>query len=55
MGVIQLPTRDYDILDPELPPAVAVPWLELQDRNELWPAHVGATVADLARRLGHGV
>jgi len=23
--------------------------------NELWPAHVRATVADLARRLGHGV
>ena len=32
-----------------------VPWLELQDGNELWPAHVRATVADLARRLGHGV
>jgi hypothetical protein len=32
MGVIQRPTRDFDIL-----------------------AHVLATVADLARRLGHGV
>ncbi len=31
------------------------PWLERQDGNELWPAHVRATVADLARRLGHGV
>jgi len=30
-------------------------WLEEQDTNELWPAHVRATVADLARRLGHGV
>ena len=29
--------------------------LEVQDGNELWPAHVRATVADLARRLGHGV
>lgn len=32
-----------------------VPWLEMQDQNERWPAHVQATVADLARRLGHGV
>ena len=35
--------------------AECMPWLELQDGNELWPAHVRATVADLARRLGHGV
>lgn len=35
--------------------AECVPWLEQQDGNELWPAHVRATVADLARRLGHGV
>jgi hypothetical protein len=90
MGVIQRPTRDFDILVPELPPAIAsaardfakkfalcdratdlhdcialaptaeelaecVPWLEQQDGNELWPAHVRATAADLARRLGHGV
>jgi hypothetical protein len=32
-----------------------VPWLALQDGNELWPEHVRATVADLAGRLGHGV
>lgn len=32
-----------------------IPWLELQDGNELWPAHVRATIDDLARRLGHGV
>lgn len=32
-----------------------VPWLEARDGNELWPARVRATVADLARRLGHGV
>ena len=44
MGVIQRPTRDFDILVPELP-----------DGNELWPAHVRATFDDLARRLGHGV
>ncbi|MCX5744166.1 MAG: DUF6036 family nucleotidyltransferase, partial [Proteobacteria bacterium] len=25
-----------------------VPWLDLQDGNERWPAHVRATVADLA-------
>jgi hypothetical protein len=35
--------------------AECMPWLDLQDGNELWPAHVGATVADLARRLSHGV
>ena len=35
--------------------AECVAWLEVQDGNELWPAHVRATVADLARRLGHGV
>jgi hypothetical protein len=32
-----------------------VPWLELQDGNDEWPAHVRATLADLARRLDHGV
>ena len=35
--------------------AECVPWLDVQDGNELWPAHVLATLADLARRLGHGV
>jgi len=35
--------------------AECMPWLEVQDGNEEWPAHVRATVADLARRLGHGV
>jgi hypothetical protein len=35
--------------------AECVPWLERQDGNEEWPAHVRATVGDLARRLGHGV
>jgi hypothetical protein len=30
------------------------PWLREQDTNELWPAHVDETLADLARRLGHG-
>jgi hypothetical protein len=33
----------------------SLPWLALQDANELWPAHVEATLADLSRRLGHGV
>ena len=32
-----------------------LPWLEQQDGNAQWPAHARATVADLARRLGHGV
>ncbi len=32
-----------------------LPWLEVQDGNAMWPAHVRATVADLAQRLGHGV
>jgi hypothetical protein len=29
-------------------------WLEPQDLNPHWPAHVRATLEDLARRLGHG-
>lgn len=29
-------------------------WLEPQDLNPQWPAHVRATLGDLARRLGHG-
>jgi len=35
--------------------AVILPWLEQQDANPDWPAHVGATLHDLAGRLGHGV
>lgn len=35
--------------------AECLPWLELQDGNELWPDHVRATVSGLGRRLGHGV
>lgn len=35
--------------------AAILPWLELQDGNPDWPAHVGATLADLGGRLGHGV
>lgn len=30
-------------------------WLEQQDLNPGWPEHVRSTLADLARRLGHGV
>jgi len=33
----------------------AMPWLAEQDANPEWPAHVKATIADLMRRLGHGV
>jgi hypothetical protein len=35
--------------------SVAAPWVRAQDANPDWPAHVDATLADLARRLGHGV
>jgi Nucleotidyltransferase of unknown function (DUF6036) len=31
------------------------PWLEQQDGNPDWPAHVQATLADLSARLDHGV
>ncbi|HEY4188356.1 MAG TPA: hypothetical protein VGP07_25000 [Polyangia bacterium] len=101
MGIIRRPTRDFDILVPDLPPMIAsaasefakvqrqagvdlvddwlnngpkqlgdvlpagwpssaeldecLPWLEQQDGSEQWPAHVRATLADLAGRVGHGV
>lgn len=32
-----------------------LPWLEQQDANPDWPAHARATLADLARILGHAV
>ncbi len=32
-----------------------LPWLEQQDANPDWPAHVRATIGDVARRLGHGL
>jgi hypothetical protein len=33
----------------------ARPWVEQQDANPEWPAHVRATLDDLARRLDHGL
>lgn len=33
----------------------ALPWVAFQDANPDWPAHVAATLADLGRRLGHGL
>ena len=33
----------------------ARPWLHEQDTNPEWPAHVDQVLADLARRLGHGL
>jgi hypothetical protein len=33
----------------------AMPWVALQDANELWPSHVETTIRDLQRRLGHDV
>ncbi|MCL4234966.1 MAG: hypothetical protein KJ042_10645 [Deltaproteobacteria bacterium] len=41
------PTRD------EL--TAAAIWLVHQDANPMWPEHVRETLADLSRRLGHGV
>ena len=35
--------------------AESLPWVAFQDANPDWPAHVAATLADLARRLGHGL
>lgn len=35
--------------------AVAEAWVVRQDLNPEWPAHVRATLSDLATRLGHGV
>jgi hypothetical protein len=32
-----------------------LPWLVQQDANPDWPDHARATIADLRRRLGHGV
>ncbi|MBZ5524761.1 MAG: hypothetical protein LAP21_21190 [Acidobacteriia bacterium] len=32
-----------------------LPWLEQQDANPDWPAHVRVTIADLGKRLGHGI
>jgi hypothetical protein len=35
--------------------AAIEPWLSDQDANPDWPAHVRATLADLGRRVNHGV
>lgn len=35
--------------------AEATTWLQPQDLNPDWPAHVRATLTDLARRLGHAL
>ena len=35
--------------------AAVMPWVEQQDLNPDWPAHVRGTLADLGRRLGHGL
>ena len=32
-----------------------VAWVETQDLNPEWPTHVRRTLADLTRRLGHGI
>lgn len=33
--------------------AIVLSWLEQQDANPDWPAHVSATLADLGKRLGY--
>jgi hypothetical protein len=35
--------------------AKLLPWLDQQDGNPGWPAHVRGTMTDLGRRLGHGL
>ncbi len=35
--------------------AIVRPWLELQDLNPDWPAHVRGTLIDVERRLGRAV
>jgi len=35
--------------------AAFLPWIEQQDLNPDWPAHVRATLEDLGKRLGHAV
>ena len=48
--------RDCIALAPSVNELESVlPWLERQDANPDWPAHVRATIADLRRRLGHGI
>jgi Nucleotidyltransferase of unknown function (DUF6036) len=34
---------------------LVLPWLEYQDANPDWPAHVRATLTHLARKLGYGL
>jgi hypothetical protein len=57
LGIVSRPTLgDCLALAPtaeEL--ATIVPWVAVQDINPDWPAHVRATLADVGRRLGHGV
>lgn len=33
----------------------ALSWVQAQDANDLWPAHVVEMFAELSRRLGHGI
>jgi hypothetical protein len=35
--------------------STAQPWLEYQDANPDWPAHTRGVIADLGRRLRHGL
>ena len=53
--------RGFDFPDcVALKPTIAeladlLPWIANQDANPDWPVHVRATLADLGRRLGHGI
>ncbi|MBZ0271654.1 hypothetical protein K8I61_06435 [bacterium] len=33
----------------------ALPWLDEQDGNPMWPAHVRRTINELKKELGHGI
>lgn len=59
MGVIQRLTTDLPDCVALAPTASeldeCLPWLDLQDGNELWPEHVRAMLAELGGRLGHAV
>ena len=50
-----LRTKLFALCDRALELAALLPWVEEQDLNPDWPAHVRATLADLGRRLGHVV
>jgi hypothetical protein len=68
LGVVSRPTKDIDILVPEIPQEIHIAlaptlaelenvltWLQLHDANPDWPEHVRNTIADVAKRISHDV